>query len=307
MIEQLRYILESQEDVGGLMADAGLPAGFDILLADLRRADILSTGSKALNLKELDDILLAYWAGSHAAEQLSLLKTALLKDDATAMVFIKRLRDHAQHIQAGRSGEERELALDVLVKRGKGLHASTPAIRKQVAVWALSVAATFLILFLWPGHSIYDDFNFDQEPPLLFQTDVQRNAREYRVDSTSVDSFFVNGMKAYLACDYEQALASWSRQPANGQYDRLVRLYSALSYLSLSLSEENRKKDNTGSISRAVSLFQGLQADMSDQERYYYALALILADRDAEARQQLNRIASPGMRVKVEALSIYLD
>jgi len=307
MIKHLRDILESQEAVREKMQAAGLPLSYSALLLDLRKTAGLTTGFRSLNLREVDDILLAYWAGRHTTEQLNLLKTALMKDDSTAMVFIKRLRDHERHMRTGLNGEKPGLPLDVLLKRGEVLSAAGPVFKKWVAVWLLPVAATLLIIFLLPKHSIYKDFNFDQDPPLMFQTDAQRNLRDYRSASSSTDSLFVNGMKAYLACDYEQALNLWSRHPAEGKYKRQLRLYSALSYIGLILSEKNKGKDNTKNISRAVELFNSVQGDMSGRERYFYAMALILAGQNAEARQQLSLIREPDMHARVQALSSYLD
>ncbi|GEM_PF-5762792 len=307
-IKQLRAILESRRDVREMLPDTGLPLRYAPLIMELGTTSVPPGRFRPLNLKEVDDILLAYWAGRYTEEQLQRLKTALLKDDSTAIVFIKRLHDHERHIQSGIKGDERIRSLDILLKRGKGLYVSGPVLKKMSAVWLLPVAAILLIMVFLPRHSIYNDFNFDHNPPLMYQTDAQRNIGSYEAaPTTAEDTFFVNGMKAYLACDYEQALNLWSRHPVEDKYKRQLRLYSALSYIGLILSEKNKGKDNTKNISRAVELFQSLEGDMSGYERYFYAMALILAGRNPEARQQLNLIREPDMLARVQALSSYLD
>ncbi len=305
MVTQLRKILEFGEDLESMVREAGFPARYMPFFRKLRETQGLSRECRPLNLKELDDILIAYWAGRSTAEQLSLLKAALEGDDSTARLFVKRLMDHEEHIGAGISANEKGLSLDALNKRGGGLNASS--YKKWAAVWIFPVAATILTVLLWPKHSIYDKLNFDREPPLAFQTDVQRNLLESTPLSSPVDSFFINGMKAYLACDYKQALDIWAGHPLRGKHGRLIRLYSALSYIGLAASGESGEKQNEKNIARAISLLRGLGPDISDTERYFYALALILAERDGEAREQLRRISDPDVQARAEKLLPYVN
>lgn len=307
MVEQLRKILKFGEDLEPMVREAGLPSGYIPLFLELRQTQSLSRECRPLNLKELDDILIAYWAGRYTAEQLSMLKAALIGDDSTARLFVKRLMDHQGHIRAGMNAKEAGLSMDALIKRGRSVNNSSSFYKKWAAVWIFPIAATILTVLLWPRLSIYDKFNFDQEPPLAFQTDVQRNLLEYTPLSSPVDSFFINGMKAYLACDYKQALNIWAGHPMKGKHERLIRLYSALSYIGLALSRENGNKQNDNNISRAITLLRGLGPDISDTERYFYALALILAERDSEAREQLKHISDPDVQARAEKLLPYVN
>ncbi len=307
MLKRLRDIIESRQPVEALLHSAGLPLSYGVLFRDLRKISVYSGSVRSLSLKDIDDILLSYWAGHPETEQLSLLKTAILKDDTTARVFIKRLRDHELHMRAGAEEGSAGVTLEALLERDRNSYNPRYRIGQRLVAWVLPLAATVLVLFLWPRHTVYTDFNYDNDPPLSYRTEAQRNFQDSFPDSSAIDYFFVNGMKAYLACDYEQALQNWARHPANGAHIRQVRLYSALSYIGLALSKKNTAKENPEYISRAIHLFKNMEKELTDPERYFYALALILGGREEEARRQLNEITAPDMQAKVKGLFTYLN
>lgn len=180
--------------------------------------------------------------------------------------------------------------------------------RKSVYI-ILSTAAILLVLFLSPiqlQNELEDYYNFDETVPLDYSYSEMRDS--YLLHADKIDGLqdfennFKQGMADYLAHDYRNAIKEWDgletkllklkeNPEFNSEYEEDYYLYSAVSYLALSLSETEKNTDDERNIliKQSLKLFDKVLID-SDFKRYYYALSLALNRQERKALENLSVI-----------------
>ncbi|KAA3613084.1 MAG: hypothetical protein D8M58_12305 [Calditrichaeota bacterium] len=260
-----------------------------------------------------------FLSGNLGNEKALVLKQAILESEK---VYIKLLRKIDMHVKTFTeqnlsstffSQTDSELAGQMVKKEdirnynkpGKNRFVNRNAIVSGI----LASAAILLILFILPielQQDLDDLYNFDSQSALNYQTKSLRGNALVE-DSNDPDyklfrQHFKQGMASYLVQDYELALEEWKiiedklpdlrkRNGFAGKEEQQLKLYSAISYLSLALSEnkklaEGEKKE---SLSKAINIFKEMHLD-NDTTKYYFALSLALNKNMDQSKRLLKDI-----------------
>ena len=170
------------------------------------------------------------------------------------------------------------------------------------------MAAVLLLALFLPGffkNNIQDYYNFDDEVPFEQDFSVSRsNENPFIINEPEVKSFllyFMQGMSAYLANDYQEALNEWNKanpvpekladDPEFKKYYSDFIFYNAVCRIALVLSKSYSGDDKSKQqlLQKSEKLF--LQLNQSDDKiKYFYALNLALLNKKTEALIILNSI-----------------
>ncbi|RMH61215.1 MAG: hypothetical protein D6677_12250 [Calditrichaeota bacterium] len=257
------------------------------LLAELVEIDTKES-TEAGSLVHIDRMLTAYWEGTLPAEDLQKFKGWLMHDDRLAGLFVRRMKDHSRMLRTEKTQKN---------KKTKHIH-----IRRDAWRWLLPLAAVLTGFLFWPSDSLRDRLNFQDTPPLAFNSTIMRGNNEL---STSEEKIFIQGIKAYLACDYDNALIQWSRLDPKTALRKNVWFYKALSHVALASDKRLPEKIQRVHARQAVHLFQKNLHPDNETEIYFYVLALLLNGEPDAAREWVSRIHSVEIKKRLDILSNY--
>lgn len=285
IINILRNILDGPIDADAHAFLFNIPEEYRALLNDLKNTEAKPSDTR-FNLVSLDRLLTRYFESRLTKSETSELKYALLNDEHTASLFINRMSDHHRmlhYTESPRSTKKRKTLIYSL---------------------AAAIAALFFVLMIQPENSIYRTLDYTENPPLNMDFHTLRGESSR---NNNVEKVFVDGIKYYLACEYDSALTRWSSLNMMNAGHLNIWLYTALSHIALAADESLDEKLRHHHAQTALNIFRKYSKLRDEKEIYFYIVALLLDENRQEARRYAPRIQSPALRKQLECLSPFME
>jgi len=291
------------------------------ILGFLKQSYIMHSASPTetiLTFKKADEYLEMYLAGNLTKGAANELSEAILNSERNFRVLNHLIEQHAtalasytEQSEYGEAVSDNEIVQQLRKFKDKNPKHSNMTYVKKLAFGLISVAALFFIMIMLPvqiNNDLRDLYSFDRNVPLDYNDSTLRGTLPAdEISDPEYNQFkhqFEMGILEYVAREYAKALSEWKGlednlanfedNPFFTEEDRReFILYNAVCRIALYLSE-NENLDETERkilISRAIELFKKLPVD-SDAEKYYYALALGLTEKNFEALAVLRSISS---------------
>ena len=288
----------------------------------LRKSYVIHSASPAeinLTFEKAEEYLETYLAGNLTKAEAIELSEAIISSERNFKLLNHIIEEHAAALEAGyieqseynETISESEILQQLSKLKDKNPTHNNNNYVKRIAVGLISVAALFFILIMLPvqiNSDLKDLYSFDHNVPLDFNDSTLRGTLPAdEITNPEYSQFklqFSIGMSEYLAQEYASALSEWKSIEDNmknlennsffNEKDRReFILYDAVCRIALYLSEnESLDKSNRKELlNKTIELFKKLPVD-SDAEKYYYALALGLAEQNSEALGILGSISN---------------
>ncbi len=261
---------------------------------------------------EAEEFFEHYLAGTLSAKEAQFLKKVILGSEKAFIKIKRKIEMQISAISEAEKNKSTGLSMDAkqsskLVIANKKHIVNDSAIISSI----LAIAAIFLILFILPiqfQQNLDDLYNFDSNTPLDYQTlnlrGAASNTNNGDPDYKLFQQQFKVGMSNYLAQEYSSAISEWQKvedklpilrkKPGFVDTDeKQLKLYSALSFLSMALSKKSElsEQEKKQSLLNALDQFKEMTWQ-NDTTKYYFALTLALNNRVDKAKDLLNDINS---------------
>jgi len=274
-----------------------------------------------ITYSDIETYLEHYLAGNLSNQEAQILKNAILGSEKVFIKLKRKIDGMSKTVSASKiysltqfNLTDQDLTKTVLEK-DSSFDDEVPSrqsfsLNNNTVISAiLASAAVFLIIFIFP-FEIQQDlsglYNYDLQSPLNYHENILRGTSTIESyddpDYRFFQQQFKQGMSGYLVQDYRLALKEWQKLddklPALREKEGFVeneeqqlKLYSAISLLSLGLSEKEEliESQKSQSLMKALSLFRDMTL-ANDTTKYYFALTLAVTENEEEAQQILKDI-----------------